>query len=424
MLRELLVAGLSIGAASAVLAGCGGDAPTSGDNATATNATSDSGTSSSSGPIKLGFIPLTDCASLVVADQKGYFKKHGVEVEVVKMGNWNAVRDQLASNQLQGAHCLFGMPFSIASGVTKAVGDPLKIAMMINQNGQGTTLSNDYAGKVKYADFAGLKAAVDANMAAGKSQTFGMTYPGGTHDLWMHLTLAGAGIDPKKVTIKPIPPPQMVQNMKVGGLDGYNVGEPWNGRAVAEKIGFTFIATQDLWKNHPEKALVVNGKFAETRRDDLKKVMMAMLEASAYIDEMKNRQEVAEIIGTKAYVGAEPSVIAPRLMGNYDLGGGLGTKKFETVMSFHRGGEVNLPRHGHAIWFMTQYERFGMAKLPSDPMKVAQDVILQDLYKEVATEMKIAVPTDDMTPFEVAVDKATFDPAKPQDALKAYPKPV
>ena len=422
MLRELLLAGLSVTAASAVLAGCGNNSATSTDTSTngAVAPASSSGTAASTGPIRLGFIPLTDCASLVVADQMGYFKKRGVNVEVVKMANWNAVRDQISSNTLQGAHCLFGMPFAVETGVTQASGDPLKIAMMISQNGQGTSLSNDFVGKVKYADFAGLGSAVKAMQAAGKAMTFGMTFPGGTHDMWMHLTLAGAGIDPKSVAIKPIPPPQMVNNMKAGGLNGYNVGEPWNGRAVAENVGFSFIASQDLWQNHPEKALVVNGKFAEARRDDLKKVMMAMIDASKFIDEMKNRPAVAKTIGTKAYVGAEPEVILPRLMGTYPLGGGLGQHTTDHPMQFYRGGEVNFPRHGNAIWFMTAYERFGKAKLPADPMAVAQKVILQDLYKEVATEMKIAVPDDDMKPFEVKVDKMTFDPSKPQEMLKTY----
>ena len=235
MLRELLMAGLSVTAASAVLAGCGTNSATTTDSNAATAPASGSGTASSSGPIRLGFIPLTDCASLVVADQMGYFKKQGVQVEVVKMANWNAVRDQISSNILQGAHCLFGMPFSIATGVSEAKGDPLRIAMTISNNGQGTSLSNEFQGKVKYADFEGLGKAVKA---MNKPLTFGMTFPGGTHDMWMHLSLAGAGIDPKKVAIKPVPPPQMVGNMKLGQLDGYNVGEPWNGRAVAEKVGF------------------------------------------------------------------------------------------------------------------------------------------------------------------------------------------
>lgn len=428
MLRELLMAGLSVSAASAILAGCGGNTGNSAFNssggATDTSSSSNGASASASGPIRLGFIPLTDCASLVVAQEKGLFKKHGVEVSVEKQANWLAVRDKLASGELSGAHCLFGMPFSVASGVSKAQGDPLKIAMIINNNGQSTTLSNKAFGGVKYADFAGLKSKVDALKASGTNPTFAMTFPGGTHDMWMHLTLAAAGINPKEVQIKVIPPPQMVANMTAGNMNGFNVGEPWGGKAVNDNIGFTFVATQDLWKNHPEKALVVNGKFADERRDDLKKVMMAILEASKYIDDMKNRNEVATIIGTKAYTGAEPKVIADRLAGKYNLGGGNGTKDFvasKDYMLFHNGGLTNFPRYSYGIWFLTQYVRFGkLPKLPDNHEQMVKDIVMQDLYKEVATEMKIAIPNDDMKPFNVTVDKVAFDPNKPLDALKTY----
>lgn len=422
MLRELMLAGLSVTAASAILSGCGQSAPAATGNA-GTAPASTTGTAASGGPIKIGFIPLTDCASVVVAQEMGLFKKHGVEVEVQKQANWLSVRDKLSSGELDASHCLFGMPFSVASGVSKAQGDPLKIAMVISNNGQATSLSNKAFPNLKYGDFAGLKSSID-KLRAQKTPTFAMTFPGGTHDMWMNLTLAAAGVDPKSVQIKVIPPPQMVANMTAGNMDGFNVGEPWGGKAVAENIGFTFVATQDLWKNHPEKAFVVNGKFAETRRDDLKKVMKAILEASQYIDDKKNNDKVAEMIGTKAYTGAEPKVIADRLKGLYKLGGANGNKDFTAAkdyMLFHNGGLTNYPRTSYGIWFLTQYVRFGRLKeLPADYEKMVSDILLQDLYKEVAGEMKIAIPDDDMKPFQIAVDKVAFNPAKPLDALKIY----
>lgn len=411
-----------------MLASCGGnsgsDNTASGNTGTASSSSSSS--SSSGAPIRIGFIPLTDCASLVVAQEMGFFKKHGVTVDVQKQANWLAVRDKLSSGELDASHCLFGMPFSVASGVSKAQGDPMKIAMIINNNGQATTLSTKtFGGKVKYADFAGLKKVLDS--LPPEQKRFAMTFPGGTHDIWMHLTLASAGVDLKSVQIKVTPPPQMVANMTAANLDGFNVGEPWGGKAVADNIGFTFIATQDLWKDHPEKALVVNGKFADTRKDELKKVMMAMLEASQFIDDMKNRGKVADTIGTKAYTGAEPKVIADRLMGKYNLGGGNGTKDFsgdKDYMKFFDGGKTNMPRASYGLWFLAQYARFGiggMTAMPADAKKMVDDILLTDLYKEVATEMKIAMPDDDMKPFSITADKGiVFDPAKPEAALAAY----
>jgi nitrate/nitrite transport system substrate-binding protein len=357
-----------------------------------------------------------------MASELGLFKKHGVDVEVTKEPSWPIVRDKLATGELEAAHCLFGMPFSLATGVTRADGDELKIAMMLNNNGQATTLSTkQFGGKVGYADYKGLKTAVE-ELRKTKDPTFAMTYPGGTHDIWLRLTLAAAGIDQKTVKIKPVPPPQMVANMMAGNMDGFNVGEPWGGKAVKDGVGFTFAATQDMWEHHPEKALVANGKFAETRRGDLKKVMMAVLEASKYLDDMKNRAKAADIVGgTQKYIPAPAEVIRARLIGDYDLGSTLGKKKFDDdTMMFYRDGATNFPRIGHGIWFMTQYQRFNMAQSEPDYEAVAKKVIMQDLYREVAEEMKMTVPDDDMKPFLVKADDGTFDPGKPDVALKHY----
>jgi nitrate/nitrite transport system substrate-binding protein len=296
-----------------------------------------------------------------------------VDVVVEKQASWPVVRDKLASGELHAAHCLFGMPFAAETGVSELRGDPLKIAMVLNNNGQATTLSSKtFGGPLGYADYPAFRQAVDA-VRSKQDPTFAMTFPGGTHDIWLHLTLAAAGIDPATVKIKPIPPPQMVANMEAGNMDGFNVGEPWGGVAVKKGIGFTFVATQTLWQHHPEKALVVGATFAETRRDDLKKVMKAILEASRWLDEMPNRARAARVIGGEAYVNAPADVIDARLMGDYDLGAGLGKKKFEEdTMLFHRGGETNLPRYAHGIWFMTQYVRFGRLATAPDYESIAR----------------------------------------------------
>ena len=124
-----------------------------------------------------------------------------------------------------------------------------------------------------------------------------MTFPGGTHDLWLRYWLAAAGVDQRAVKVITIPPPQMVANMKVGNMDGYSVGEPWNGVGVQQGIGITHISSQDIWKHHPEKALVVNKAFSESRRDELKAVMKAVLEASIWLDDPDNRKQAAGVIG-------------------------------------------------------------------------------------------------------------------------------
>lgn len=423
-LRLAAIGGLGLGLQAIV--GCGSDDEGSGDAAAADSlatSTLAAGTpvlkAASDEKIKIGFIALTDCASVVMAQELGLFKQYGLNVDVVKQASWASTRDALLTGDIHAAHMLFGMPFSVYTGVGGPAGKEIHIAMMLNHNGQAITLANeDFGGKVGYRTLNQVKPAVEA-AAAKKEVTFAMTFPGGTHDMWLRYWLAAAGVNQSAVKVITIPPPQMVANMKVGNMDGYCVGEPWGGVAVKEGIGFTHIATQDIWKHHPEKALGVNPDFAAKRRDDLKLVMRAILEASAYIDDPGNKAAVAKTIGAAAYVNAPADVIDARLEGKYSLGKDLGDHVYtDDTMLFSNQGFVNLPRRGHAAWFMAQYVRFGYLKELPDTAAVAKKLILQDLYREVAREISIAVPEDDMSAFTVQLDNARFDPADPAAYLK------
>lgn len=370
-------------------------------------------------PIKLGFIPLTDCSPIVMAKELGLFKKYGVEVVVTKETSWANVRDKILTGELDGAHCLYTMPFSVYTGVGGKAGSEMRIAMMLNVNGQAITLSNDFCGKVGFKQMNKVTPVVAAKLKAEKEVTFAMTFPGGTHDLWLRNWMSLAGLNQKVVKIITIPPPQMVANMKVGNMDGYCVGEPWGGVAVKQGIGFTQIASQDIWKDHPEKALVVNKEFSETRREDLKKVMKAILEACIWLDNPSNRKKAAAIIGKAPYVNAPADVIEGRLMGDYNLGCNQGVEVYDKdYMLFYKGGTVNYPRKSYAIWAMAQFVRFGYLKEEPNYKAIADKLIMQDLYEEVAKSMKIKIPTDDMKPFSLTMDKTVFNPANPSAYLK------
>jgi nitrate/nitrite transport system substrate-binding protein len=412
--RTFLRTALIAGTAPFILSACGGGAA-----ATSAEATAET-TAPAGDVIRIGFIPLTDCASVVMAGVLGLYAQYGLNVEVSKESSWANVRDKLITGELDAAHCLFGMPFSVYTGVGGTAEQELKIAMMLSANGQAITLANPLAASAGYANLAGVPAAVDA-LRESHTPTFAMTFPGGTHDMWLRYWLAAANVDQSSVQIITIPPPQMVANMSVGSMDGFCVGEPWNGVAVKDGIGYTHIASQDIWTDHPEKALVVNPTFAANRRDDLKKVMRAVMEASIWLDDMEHRAEAATVIGGAAYVNAPADVIDARLMGNYNLGADLGEKSFtDDYMLFHKGGAINYPRKSHAIWYMSQYMRFGYLNEAPDFAGIAEKLIMQDLYEEVAGEMSIAVPDDDMSPFTLKLDNVTFDPSSPIASLRRY----
>nr|WP_314895671.1 CmpA/NrtA family ABC transporter substrate-binding protein [uncultured Flavobacterium sp.] len=375
--------------------------------------------SAQSDPVRLGFIPLTDCSPIVMAKELGLFKKYGVEVVVTKESSWANVRDKILTGELDGAHCLYSMPFSVYTGVGGKAGSEMKIAMMLNVNGQAITLSKDFCGKVGFKQMNKVTPVVAAKLKAEKEVTFAMTFPGGTHDLWLRNWMSIAGLNQKAVKIITIPPPQMVANMKVGNMDGYCVGEPWGGVAVKQGVGFTQVASQDIWKDHPEKALVVNKDFSAKRKADLVKVMKAVMEACIWLDNPSNRKKAAAIIGRAPYVNAPADVIENRLMGNYDLGCNQGVQVYtKDYMLFHKGGMVNFPRKSHAIWAMAQFVRFGYLKEAPNYNAIADKLILDDLYKEVAASMKIKVPNDDMKPFALTMDKTVFDPSNPEAYLK------
>ena len=371
--------------------------------------------------IKLGFIPLTDCGPLVIAKEIGFFKKYGVDVQISKETSWAVVRDKILNGELDGAHCLFSMPFSVYTGIGGKAGSEMQIAMVLNNNGQAITLSKDFCGLVGFRDLKKVASAIKS-IKSRKEVTFAMTFPGGTHDMWLRNWLAACGVNSKSVGIITIPPPQMVANMRVDNMEGFSVGEPWNGVAATQGIGFTQISSQDIWKNHPEKALVVNKAFAKTEREDLKKVMKALIEACRWLDVMANRKKAAVLLSKPNYVNAPVQVIEARLMGSTEIGCDLGVQKYkDDYMLYYNKGMTNMPKLSYGIWFMAQYVRFNMLSTPPNYQEIAQKLILTDVYNEVAKSMGIPVQ-EDMKPFKTNIETIIFNPKNPEQYIAGAKK--
>ncbi len=224
--------------------------------------------------------------------------------------------------------------------------------------------------------------------------TFAQTFPTGTHAMWLYYWLAAHGIHPfKDVKNIVIPPPQMVANMRVGNMDGFCVGEPWNARAIYDQIGFTAITTQAIWKDHPEKVLGTTLEFVQKYPNTTRALIMAVLEASQYIDTTANRPKVAKIIASKSYVNAPDPVIEGRMLGKYE--NGLGKSWTDPdYMKFYNDGHVNFPYLSDGMWFMTQHKRWGLLSEEPDYLAVAKKVNQIDLYKQAAAQLKVSVPAD------------------------------
>src|SRR5262250_350511 len=267
--------------------------------------------------MRFGIIALTDCASIVMAHELGYFKKFGINSVISKEASWAVIRDKITLGENQATHMLLGMPFSSSMGLLGSPMKPMVIPWLLNRNGQAITLSNKFKATVKTAK--DMKPHVDKAKAGGDPLTFAMTFPPGTHAMWIRYWLASGGIHPDKdVSLITIPPAQMVANMKVDKMDGFCVGEPWNYRAIEDKIGFTVITTQQMWKDHPEKVCAFTEEFASKNPKTVKAILKGLQLSSQYLDRLDNRRSAAEVISRPTYINCPPEIILERPLGKYN----------------------------------------------------------------------------------------------------------
>jgi nitrate/nitrite transport system substrate-binding protein len=366
--------------------------------------------------VKIGFIPLTDCASVVMASVLGIDQKYGVKIVPTKEASWAGVRDKLVNGELDFAHVLYGLIYGVHMGTAGPKKD-MAITMTINNNGQGLTLSKSLANKGAVS----LEALVALMKKEPREYTFAQTFPTGTHAMWLYYWLASAGVNPfKDVKSIVVPPPQMVANMRVGNMDGFSVGEPWNHRAIMDGIGISAATSQDVWKDHPEKVLGTTSEFVQKYPNTARAVTAAVLEASRWIDSgLQNKLKMADTIAQRAYVNTSVDVINERILGRYQNGLGK-TWDDPNHMKFYNGGAVNFPYLSDGMWFLTQHKRWGLIKDHPDYLKIAREINRIDLYKQAATASKTPIPASDMRSSKL-IDGVVWDgkdPGKYADGFK------
>lgn len=368
--------------------------------------------------MKFGIIALTDCSSIVVAHEKGLFKKYGINSTVNKGANWAAIRDSLSNGDNQATHMLIGMPIASTMGLAGSPVKPMVIPWLINRNGQAISLANKYKDKVT-DDPKALKPFVDEAKKAGTPLTFAMTFPPGTHAMWMRYYLAAGGINPDTdVALITVPPPQMVANMKVDKMDGFCVGEPWNARAIADEVGFTSITSQAMWKDHPEKACAFTEEFADKNPKSVKAVLKALHEASVWLDKMENRPEAAKIVASPTYINCPEDIILGRLQGKYIMGDGRKFRDPDYMIFSDRN--CNFPQPKFCKWWLTQFRRWGMTDTAPEYEAVTKKVMRPDIYEEAMKEIGYTHGGLDQKSFTL-FDGVTFDPsADPEAYAKGF----
>jgi nitrate/nitrite transport system substrate-binding protein len=375
--------------------------------------------------LKLGFIALTDSSPLIIAKEKGLFDKYGLTgVDVVKQASWGATRDNLvlgaAGNGIDGAHVLTPIAYGLTTGAMTQDKQPvpMKILARLNLQGQAISISNAFADLKVGVDASLLKDAFAKKKAEGAMAKIAVTFPGGTHDLWMRYWLAAGGIDPNKdVELIVVPPPQMVANMKVGTMDAFCVGEPWNAQLVSQGIGYTALTTSELWANHPEKSLTLRADFADKNPRATQALLMAVMEAQQWADADANKDELADIVSKRAWFNIKKEDILGRLKGDIDYGNGKTVATSPNLMKFWRD-QASFPFKSHDTWFLTENQRWGRVNADADIAGLVAKVNGSDLWRTAAKSLGVAdVPSSDSRGVETFFDGKGFDPANPKSYL-------
>lgn len=379
---------------------------------------------------KLGFIALSDAGPLFVAKDKGLFAKYGVpDTDVQKQASWGTTRDNLVlgseGNGIDGAHILTPMPYLISAGKVTQNNQPtpMYILARLNLDAQCISVAKEYADLKVGADASVLKAAFEKKKAEGKSAKVAMTFPGGTHDLWVRYWLAAGGIDPDKdVETITVPPPQMVANMKVGTMDAFCVGEPWPGQLVHQGIGYTAVNTGEIWSKHPEKSLGMRAAWVDKNPKAAKAILMAVMEAQQWADKMENKEELATIMAKRQWINCPVEDIADRAKGKFDYGNaGKVVENSPHIMKYWRDF-ASYPFQSHDLWFMTEDIRWGKYEASFDSKALIGKVNREDMWRDAAKTLGVAaseIPASTSRGKETFFDGKVFDPENPAAYLKS-----
>jgi nitrate/nitrite transport system substrate-binding protein len=378
----------------------------------------------------LGFIALTDAAPLFVAKEKGIFKKYGMpDVEVVKQASWGATRDNLVlgaeGNGIDGAHILTPMPYLISAGkVTQNnVPTPMYILARLNLNGQCISVAKEYSEIKIGVDTTPFKPALERKKASGKSIKAAMTFPGGTHDLWIRYWLAAGGIDPDRdIETIVVPPAQMVANMKVGTMDCFCVCEPWNLQLIHQNIGYTAITTGELWDKHPEKSFGMRAAYVDKYPNAAKALLMAVMEAQQWCEKAENKVETAAICAKRQWINVPVEDVTDRFKGKFDYGiSGKVVENSPHIMRYW-ADQASYPFQSHDLWFITEDIRWGKFEPSYDAAALIKKVNREDLWREAAKELNVPasdIPAGTSRGKETFFDGKVFDPENPTAYLKS-----
>ena len=404
--------------------------------------------------ITVGYVPVNDCAPFAIAWEKGFFRKYGLNVTLSREASWANSRDGIIFGRLDASPVVSGAVTNARIGAEGARHAPLCAAMTIHRHGNAMTMNRkmwdsglrpwrEYNGNLEEfgRDFRGY-----FDSQPPEQRIWAVVLSSAIYEYFVRYLSAAAGVNPaEEFRVIIIPPPQMVNNVRIGAMQAYMVAEPWNTRAITgnEGVGFTFAQGKEIWHGHPDRLLGVMEDFIEKYPKTYRSLVKAMIEACQYCSNPKNRAEVAQLITSPSYTGAKPKkqdapidkYTRSAIVGEYNYGGFDNQKRMEqdpyTTIFFDEPDQLaDIPGNhstflwqSQSIWLMTQATRWGQIKeFPKDAEQKAREAWKTELYREIAAEMGIECPQQDykVEPPEFFIDNKGFDPSDPVGYLNSF----
>lgn len=335
--------------------------------------------------VNLGYLPLTDSAPFIVAQELGLFQKHGIQqVNLIQQESWQAIADGVAMGELDAAQMVAGMPIAMTVGLKNNVSIPMVSAMVLSRNGNAITLGREFLD-------AGIKTSQDLKaylqQTPDRILTFGTVYPASMENLLLRYWLASGGIDPDQdVILTTLSPGEMLENLQSGAIDGFCVGNPWNSQAVAAGLGYVVATDLDIWAGHPEKVLGVKETWVEQFPKTHIALVKALLEACAYCDDRRNRPEILGMLTQPNYLDFDPQMAQAGFIGSFDRGDGTAPETLPRFHQFHNE-QANFPARGEGLWLLTQLARWGYVPFPKNWVEITERVRRPDLFGEACRQL-------------------------------------
>ncbi len=359
--------------------------------------------------LEIGFVPLTASAPLVVAQEKGFFAKHGLdEVSLVRETSWRGIVDGIIGGYLDGAQMPSGMPTWLTVGGHQEQPLPMVSALTMTRNGNGVTLSKKFY-EQGIVNGTSLKRMLLES--ADSRHIFGIVHPSSMHSILLRYWLAASGIDPDKdVHLETIPPAQMVADLKNGSIDGYCVGEPWNLRAAMEGVGYTVATDLEIWQGHPGKVLGVREDWANTYPNTHVALVKALLEACRYCADENNAEEIRQMLANRKYLSTNVEYI--QLGDPNSQSCSLDEPMREYAHHLFYGDGVNRPSRTEHLWMMTQMARWGHIPFPRNWVEILERVCRVGVFSTAARELGLGDIKYRRTPIRL-FDGKEFDSEDP-----------